>query len=319
MDDTKPSIIDKFLDQKTTEFDSEQPPNIQHLAKISGKSPNAVNVEYDQEVRKLEKEQMQNPPAMTNNTDLAAMARIKAVDNLEDKYKTGQTEESDEVTYDELVGDITNDFGQAPAANEFSMFTPGEQDTANQMFADIDSINAENPYEEDGFEEPETALDSLDGLADIAENEDGSQTNPMSNKKKPMPNDSAPELPEDNFDDEIPDTPQLEGIDDVLKKFGKYAAMGTLAFNAANAHAAPSDFRHETTSPDGKATTVLASKTHHNLWQNQNYEDRVMEIFKQLKQQRIDAGKTVNEQILYNKAQMYAQSELTTGKPWNGK
>ncbi len=317
MDDTKPSIIDKFLDQKTTEFDSEQPPNIQHLAKISGKSPNAVNVEYDQEVRKLEKEQMQNPPAMTNNTDLAAMARIKAVDNLEDQYKSGQTEESDEVTYDELVGDINTDFGQAPAANEFSMFTPGEQDTANQMFADINNINAANPYEEDGFEdgfeEPETALDSMDGLADIAENEDGSNT-------EPMPNDSAPETPSEDFDDsEIPDIPQLEGIDDVIKKFGKYAAMGTLAFNAANSHAAPSDFRHETTSPDGKSTTVLASKTHKNLWQNQDYEDRVMEIFNQLKQQRIDAGKTFNEQILYNKAQMYAQAELTTGKPWNGK
>lgn len=312
MDDTKPSIIDKFLDQKTTEFDSEQPPNIQHLAKISGKSPNAVNVEYDQEVRKLEKEQMQNPPAMTNNTDLAAMARVKAVDNLEDQYKSGQTEESDEVTYDELVGDITNDFGQAPAANEFSMFTPGEQDTANQMFADIDSINAANPYEEDGFEEPDTALDSMDGLAEIAENEDESKT-------EPMPNDSAPEPPADDFDDEIPDVPQFEGIDDVLKKFGKYAAMGTLAFNAANAHAAPSDFRHETTSPDGKATTVLASKTHKNLWQNQDYEDRVTEIYNQLKQKRIDAGKTVNEQILYDQAQSYAQAELTTGKPWNGK
>lgn len=206
MDDTKPSIIDKFLDQKTTEFDSEQPPNIQHLAKISGKSPNAVNVEYDQEVRKLEKEQMQNPPAMTNNTDLAAMARIKAVDNLEDQYKSGQTEESDEVTYDELVGDITNDFDQAPAANEFSMFTPGEQDTADQMFADIDNINAENPYEEDVVDEPETALDSLDGLADIAENEDDVKT-------KPMPNDSAPETPDDTTnagfkDTDIPEIPE---------------------------------------------------------------------------------------------------------------
>ena len=313
MDDTKPSIIDKFLDQKTTEFDSEQPPNIQHLAKISGKSPNAVNVEYDQEVRKLEKEQMQNPPAMTNNTDLAAMARIKAVENLEDQYKSGQTEESDEVTYDELVGDISTDFGQAPAANEFSMFTPSEQDSANQMFADINNINAANPYEEDGFEEPETALDSMDGLADIAENEDGSNT-------EPMPNDSAPETPSEDFDDsEIPDIPQLEGIEDVIKKFGKYAAMGTLAFNAANAHAAPSDFRHETTSPNGKATTVLASKTHKNLWQNQDYDDRVMEIYQKLKQNRIDAGKTVNDQILYDQAQSYAQAELTTGKPWNGK
>ena len=200
MDDTKPSIIDKFLNQKTTEFDSEQPPNIQHLAKISGKSPNAVNVEYDQEVRKLEQEQMQNPPAMTDNTDLKAMARIKAVENLEDQYTSGQTEEPDEVTYDELVGDITNDFGQAPAANEFSMFTPGEQDTANQMFADIADINAANPYEEEeSGEEPETALDSLDGLADIAENEDGSETTPM-------PNDSAPEPPDDNTDVGLKDT-----------------------------------------------------------------------------------------------------------------
>ena len=203
MDDTKPSIIDKFLNQKTTEFDSEQPPNIQHLSKISGKSPNAVNVEYEQEVRKLEQEQMRDPPAMTNNTDLKAMARIKAVENLEDQYTSGQTEEPDEVTYDELVGDITNDFGQAPAANEFSMFAPGEQDMADQMFTDINTINAENPYEE---EDPETALDSMDGLADIAENDGGVKT-------EPMPNDSAPEPPADNTeagfaDADIPEIPE---------------------------------------------------------------------------------------------------------------
>lgn len=201
MDDTKPSIIDKFLNQKTTEFDSEQPPNIQHLAKISGKSPNAVNVEYEQEVRKLEQEQMNNPPAMTDNTDLKAMARIKAVENLEDQYTSGQTEEPDEVTYDELVGDITNDFGQAPEANEFSMFAPGEQDMADQMFTDIDNINAENPYED----EPDSAVDSMNDLADIAENEDDAV--------EPMPNDSADEPPDDNtdagFDDtDIPEIPE---------------------------------------------------------------------------------------------------------------
>jgi hypothetical protein len=39
----------------------------------------------------------------------------------------------------------------------------------------------------------------LDGLADIAKNEDGSETTPM-------PNDSAPETPDDNTDVGIKDT-----------------------------------------------------------------------------------------------------------------
>lgn len=198
MDDRKAPIIDKLLNQKTTEFSSEQPPNIQHLAKISGKTPNAVNVEYEQEVSKIEQEQLKNPPTMTNDTDLQARARVKAVENLEKQYKSGQTEESDEVTYDELVGDITNDFGQDPEADEFNLFTPGEQSAADQMFSDIDAINDANPYEE----EPETpALDAMDDLENIAEPDDGTVT---------MPNDSSDESTEESTDDAPSDTSDFD-------------------------------------------------------------------------------------------------------------
>jgi len=207
MDDRKPSIVDKILDQKTTEFSSEQPPNIQRLAKLSGKSPNAVNVEYEKELRNIEHEQMKNPPAMTNSTDLQSLARVKAVDNLEKQYKTGQTEESDEVTYNDLVGDITNDFGQDPAADEFSMFAPGEQDMADQMFSDIDAINDANPYEE----EPDTpALDAMDDLENIAEPDDGTVSMPNDSAEEPATEEPADEeSPADDTESfDIPDVPE---------------------------------------------------------------------------------------------------------------
>ena len=276
---------------------SRQPPNIQRLVAISGKSPNAVKVELDQKLRDAHMDQLKNPPNMDNaDQSLQSQANIQAFRELQHDYETGnnpnESDESDEVTYDELVGDITNDVGQDPAADEFSMFAPSEQGMADQMFSDIDNINAENPYEE----EPDTDPLTMDDLADIAEPEEGSSDDIE------MPNDEST----------VPEPPLNEGVIDVAKnlgkKVGKCAAIGALAAGAANA--APNDFYHQSVSPDGKTTTVVASKSFHNLGQNQDYQKRVQEIFNQLKDQRMKANKAYNEQILYEKAKMYAQAEL---------
>ena len=103
--------------------------------------------------------------------------------------------------------------------------------------------------------------------------------------------------------------PQCEGIfGDVMKKAGKAAAIGALAFGAANADAAP---KHKAvTQPHSKPTTIVTSSTHHNLWKNQQYQDRTMEIFNQMVAERKAQGKPINEQILYSKAQMKAMAEL---------
>ena len=103
--------------------------------------------------------------------------------------------------------------------------------------------------------------------------------------------------------------PQGEGIfGDVMKKAGKAAAIGALAFGAANADAAP---KHKAvTQPHSKPTTIVTSSTHHNLWKNQQYQDRTMEIFNQMVAERKAQGKPINEQILYSKAQMKAMAEL---------
>lgn len=103
--------------------------------------------------------------------------------------------------------------------------------------------------------------------------------------------------------------PQCEGMfGDVMKKAGKAAAIGALAFGAANAEAAP---KHKApTQPHSKPTTIVTSSTHHNLWKNQQYQDRTMEIFNQMVAERKAQGKPINEQILYSKAQMKAMAEL---------
>ena len=99
--------------------------------------------------------------------------------------------------------------------------------------------------------------------------------------------------------------PQCEGMfGDVMKKAGKAAAIGALAFGAANAEAAP---KHKAvTQPHSKPTTIVTSSTHHNLWKNQQYQDRTMEIFNQMVAERKAQGKP----ILYSKAQMKAMAEL---------
>lgn len=103
--------------------------------------------------------------------------------------------------------------------------------------------------------------------------------------------------------------PQCEGMfGDVMKKSGKAAAIGALALGAANAEAAP---KHKAaTQPHSKPTTIVTSSTHHNLWKNQQYQDRTMEIFNQMVAERKAQGKPINEQILYSKAQMKAMAEL---------
>jgi hypothetical protein len=54
------------------------------------------------------------------------------------------------------------------------MFAPDEQSSVDQMFSDIDAINANDPYTE---EEDVAPLD-MDALADIASGEDNND-NPM--------------------------------------------------------------------------------------------------------------------------------------------
>lgn len=176
---------------------SRQPPNIQRLVAISGKSPNAVKVELDQKLRDAHMDQLKNPPNMDNaDQSLQSQANIQAFRELQHDYETGnnpnESGESDEVTYDELVGDITNDIGQDPAADEFSMFAPSEQGMADQMFSDIDNINAENPYEE----EPDTDPFTMDDLADIAEPPENDSSEESSDDVS-MPNDeiTVPEPP----------------------------------------------------------------------------------------------------------------------------
>ena len=70
------------------------------------------------------------------------------------------------------------------------MFAPSEQGMADQMFSDIDNINAENPYEEETDTDPFT----MDDLAEIAEPAEGSNE---SDGDIEMPNDDStiPEPP----------------------------------------------------------------------------------------------------------------------------
>lgn len=149
-----------------------QPPNIQRLTQMSGKSPNAVKVEYEQKLRDINDNLMKEPPNMLDNSNSVQLqANIQAFDELEDEYKNGETsEDDDEVTYDELVGDISTDIGQDPSALDFNMFPPGEQQSANQMMSDIDAINSESdvlPSEPDDL----NPFD-MDDLEKIAEPED---------------------------------------------------------------------------------------------------------------------------------------------------
>jgi hypothetical protein len=114
---------------------------------------------------------------------------------------------------------------------------------------------------------------------------------------------------------------QLEGFGDFMKslgrKVGKAAAIGALAFNAANANAAPVN-KHQASNPNlanHKQTTKVCSATVRNAWSNPLYQDLETkylqeEIDKQ--KQRVEAGKQarVDEQRAYRKAQMRAMNDI---------
>jgi hypothetical protein len=150
---------------------SDQPPNIERLTQMSGKSPNAVKVEYDQKVRDMEDKQVKEAKINfnSNKTDKEQI-EIAAFDELADEYKNGEqpSDEDDEVTYDDLTSEVATDMGQDPAAGDFNLFPPEEQSSADQMFADIDAINANEPLTDENDVSPL----SMDELGEIAEPDD---------------------------------------------------------------------------------------------------------------------------------------------------
>ena len=158
---------------------SNQPPNIERLTQMSGKSPNAVKVEYEQKLREMENKQVQNATLNFDGENKSDKEQIEiaAFNELADEYKNGtdDTDEDDEVTYDDLTAEVADDMGQDPAAGDFNLFPPNEQDSANQMFADIDAINANEPMlnENESFtDEDNIGQMSMDDLKDIAEPDD---------------------------------------------------------------------------------------------------------------------------------------------------
>jgi hypothetical protein len=190
--------------------DEKVPPNVKLLADRYGKSTNEVQVELDKKMRDINTEQLKNPPSLNDDeTTPQAQVRIQAINELDDEYKRGEgPEESDEVTYDELAQDVATDMGQDPNAMDFNMFAPFEQDSANQMFNDINTINSESPVSESPTE------DTLDGLADLAEPEDGEAptSEPSAEGTTEGTTEETPDSPETPKDDpfvdtEIPDIP----------------------------------------------------------------------------------------------------------------
>lgn len=191
--------------------DEKVPPNVKLLADRYGKSTNEVQVELDKKMRDINTEQLKNPPSLNDDeTTPQAQVRIQAINELDDEYKRGEgPEESDEVTYDELAQDVATDIGQDPNAMDFNMFAPFEQDSANQMFNDINTINSESPTSESPTE------DTLDGLADLAEPEDNA-TPTTEPSAESATEDTAEETPADSeqpkddpfIDTEIPDIPE---------------------------------------------------------------------------------------------------------------
>lgn len=114
---------------------------------------------------------------------------------------------------------------------------------------------------------------------------------------------------------------QLEGFGDFMKglgrKVGKAAAIGALAFNAANANAAPVN-KHQASNPNlanHKQTTKVCSATVRNAWSNPLYQDLETKYLQEeldKQQKEVEAGKRdrVNEQKAYTRAQSRAMNEI---------
>jgi len=157
-----------------------QPRYIDRLANESGKDVNAVKVELDEQKRDAEFELMKNPPNMMDVDDVQDSVDETAINKLHDIYANGgEEEDDDEATYDEMTE--INTEPTDPFAMDFDMFPPREQDLADQVMLDADSINAETPPNDPTEEAPL----GMDELADIAEPED-----------EDLLPDEEPELPE---------------------------------------------------------------------------------------------------------------------------
>ena len=114
---------------------------------------------------------------------------------------------------------------------------------------------------------------------------------------------------------------QLEGFGDFMKglgrKAGKAAAIGALAFNVANANAAPVKKNHgpNPNLASHKQSTKVCNTMVRNLWNNPQYQDLETKYLQEEldKQQKlVDAGKRarVDEQRAYTDAQMRAMNEI---------
>ena len=114
---------------------------------------------------------------------------------------------------------------------------------------------------------------------------------------------------------------QLEGFGDFMKslgrKAGKAAAIGALAFNVANANAAPVKKNHgpNPNLASHKQSTKVCNTMVRNLWNNPQYQELETKYLQEeldRQQKQVDAGKraSVDEQRAYTKAQMRAMNEI---------
>lgn len=111
--------------------------------------------------------------------------------------------------------------------------------------------------------------------------------------------------------------PQLEGIGDTIKgfgkKLGKAAAIGALAFGAANANAAPVQ-KHSAGHPHlvkHKQTTKVCNATVRNAWNNPKYQElyeQYLQADLARQQKLVDEGKRpyVDEDLALNRAKTQA-------------
>lgn len=164
-------IFDPEIVAKTNPvITDDQPPYMSSLEKVSGKPANSIKVELDEKKRKVHNDMMAKPPSKMETDNFDELVNKVAYKELKDEYKNGgesEEDESDDEIYDDLAG-VNTDF-QDPMAAEFSMFTPEEQELADQINLDADSINAETPAEDPN----DIAPLGMDDLKDIAEPDDG--------------------------------------------------------------------------------------------------------------------------------------------------
>ena len=152
---------------ENTVMTDNQPQYMKTLEKESGKSPNEVKVELDEQERLANDKVMIDPLNMMDVDSIENKVKEMGYDMLLNMYQNGEHEgETDEVTYDDLVAQNPGEPGFGD--ENFDLFAPDEQPLYQQVQSDIDKINAENPIES----EEDLAPLGMDDLADIAEGED---------------------------------------------------------------------------------------------------------------------------------------------------